>query len=351
MATIRFTRLVCEQTQDSFGPDEAFMAVFVDGEYVGNLFRQLSTGQDLALGFSLDFQNEIRVQLWEVDNPTAGDPHDFLGEIQIAPQDTATSGMFAQAGGRYRLEFEVEPDPAPELEADDGPPSLVLRKNQANMTTDERQRFLNALTTLIDNGTFGRFVQDHAGPTGDFEFRNHAFRPPFGAMRFLPWHRAYLINLERELQAVDLSVFIPYWRWTVSRDIPDWLSGFMPSVPMPDGTELPVERDPQVWPLPTTSRVNTELSNDAYGTFSPAIEGGSHGRVHMWVAGNMANVVIASSDVLFWLHHCQIDRLWDVWQRTHADGPALPVSERTMDPYSETVEQVMNVEDLGYAYA
>ena len=34
-----------------------------------------------------------------------------------------------------------------------------------------------------------------------------------GAPGFLPWHRAYLLDLERELQAIDPSVALPYWRF------------------------------------------------------------------------------------------------------------------------------------------
>ena len=34
-----------------------------------------------------------------------------------------------------------------------------------------------------------------------------------GAAGFLPWHRAYLLDLERELQAIDPSVALPYWRF------------------------------------------------------------------------------------------------------------------------------------------
>ena len=34
-----------------------------------------------------------------------------------------------------------------------------------------------------------------------------------GFPAFLPWHRAYLLDLERELQAIDPSVTLPYWRF------------------------------------------------------------------------------------------------------------------------------------------
>lgn len=357
MAVSTFRRLTCERTQDGFGADEAFMAVFVDGGYVGNVYRQLSVGQTLDLGFSLDFEDEIRVQLWEVDNPAAGNPHDFLGEARIGVNDPATSAVFDQAGGLYRLEFAVapseQPAPQPVPQPVPQPEPLALRRNQATMTGTERQRFLDALQTLIENGTFGRFVQDHAGPAGDFAFRNHFFAAPFGEMRFLAWHRSYLFNLERELRAVDPSVFIPYWRWTIDRGIPDWLDNFTPPVPMPVGGDRDVVRGlPQAASLlPTTDTVNTELSNQTFASFTRAIERGSHGAVHMWIGGNMGNTVIASSDVLFWLHHCEIDRLWNAWQRTHNEGPTLAGNERIMDPYAETVDDVMDVETLGYTYA
>src|SRR4029450_4890571 len=34
-----------------------------------------------------------------------------------------------------------------------------------------------------------------------------------GNVGFLPWHRAYILDLERELQAIDPSVALPYWRF------------------------------------------------------------------------------------------------------------------------------------------
>ena len=40
-----------------------------------------------------------------------------------------------------------------------------------------------------------------------------ASREAHGNIGFLPWHRAYLLDLERELQAIDPSVALPYWRF------------------------------------------------------------------------------------------------------------------------------------------
>ena len=70
----------------------------------------------------------------------------------------------------------------------------------------ERDRFLAALGTLNGGGS-GRFR----------DFRDMhvmaAINEAHGNVGFLPWHRAYLLDLERELQAIDPSVTLPYWRF------------------------------------------------------------------------------------------------------------------------------------------
>src|SRR5207244_8723127 len=48
----------------------------------------------------------------------------------------------------------------------------------------------------------------------------HGWDGPMGHMihgnpTFLPWHRELLRRLELDLQAIDSSVTIPYWDWTV----------------------------------------------------------------------------------------------------------------------------------------
>ena len=59
----------------------------------------------------------------------------------------------------------------------------------------------------------------------------------------------------------------------------------------------------------------------------PAPQVGIYNLVHCWVAGNNGTMNPASSpnDPVFFLHHCNIDRLWAVWQRQHpAAAPYLP---------------------------
>src|SRR6185503_18384924 len=47
--------------------------------------------------------------------------------------------------------------------------------------------------------------------------------------------------------------------------------------------------------------------------FSNNVNGTPHGVVHGAVGGNMTGFNFAGLDPIFWLHHCNIDRLWEAW--------------------------------------
>ena len=81
------------------------------------------------------------------------------------------------------------------------------------------------------------------------------------------------------------------------------------------------------------------------------LEGGSHGAVHVAVGSPMRNAVIASADVLFWMHHCEIDRLWSLWQEVRKSNPVLSITSRRMTPWGEDVSDVLSTQAFGYRYA
>ena len=86
------------------------------------------------------------------------------------------------------------------------PVTVRVRKNAQTLSPAERDRFVAAFGTLNGGGA-GRFR----------DFRDMHVLPAtaeaHGDVGFLPWHRAYLLDLERELQAIDPSVALPYWRF------------------------------------------------------------------------------------------------------------------------------------------
>ena len=81
-----------------------------------------------------------------------------------------------------------------------------IRKNANTLTPAERDRFVAAFAQLNNQG-LGRFADFRDMHTNVSSPQAH------GAAGFLPWHRAYLLDLERELQAIDPSVALPYWRF------------------------------------------------------------------------------------------------------------------------------------------
>lgn len=231
---------------------------------------------------------------------------------------------------------------------------MGVRKNQSALTSDERQRFVNAVLTVKANGVYDRFVREHRDA-----MESGAMIAHMGA-GFLPWHREYLRRLERELQRVDPSVSIPYWDWSVDQDPrrPPWTDDFMgasvdaggrvTSGPfafaagrwrlnvLPRGETRPALRRRMAGGiLPSRSQVTVALAQVPYDTppymgrsrgFRAALEHGLHDGVHNWVGGSMAGSA-SPNDPVFFLHHANVDRLWARWQDAHPGEPwYLPVT-------------------------
>src|SRR5262249_57470534 len=91
--------------------------------------------------------------------------------------------------------------------------------------------------------------------------------------------------------------------------------------------------------------------------------GSPHGVVHTTVGGRgglMSSVPTAAGDPIFWLHHANIDRLWNVWLnqgegRTNPVDPAYlgtsyAFADETGDVVTVQVRDIMNSAALGYAY-
>ena len=102
---------------------------------------------------------------------------------------------------------------------------LLLRRNQAKLTSSMKDKFVDALLRLKSDGKYDQYVQWHidamnnATPNTVSPFRrNSAHRGP----AFLPWHREFLRRFELDLNAIDNDVTLPYWDWTVDgHDIGD----------------------------------------------------------------------------------------------------------------------------------
>ena len=210
-----------------------------------------------------------------------------------------------------------------------------IRKDATTLSNTERDRFLLAIGKLNNagQGPFQSFRDTHVAPS----------RPEaHGFPGFPPWHRAYLLDLERALQGSDFRVALPYWRFdkpAASLFAPEFF-GMPPSnrangdvIQFPHGHALefwktdgndPIERRPlyNIAGAPPQTvggqpRVISQAATLALGTQYAqfrGMESAPHGFAHTSFQGPINNVPTAAKDPLFFLLHANVDRLWAFWQ-------------------------------------
>jgi tyrosinase len=156
---------------------------------------------------------------------------------------------------------------------------------------------------------------------------------------FLPWHRMFVLCLEQIVRNVsgEKDFTLPYWNYTD-----------------PSQRALPVEfrkqNDPVWGPLYRKDRnpgVNTGTPIDkvagaspfdlnamksiSYGAsggdagFCANLDNDPHGMVHDDIgnAVGMGSIPWAANDPIFWMHHCNIDRIWASWNKAGGKNPNL----------------------------
>ncbi|MFF8727228.1 tyrosinase family protein [Streptomyces sp. NPDC015171] len=285
-----------------------------------------------------------------------------------------------------------------------------VRKNVSKLTANERRRFVNALLAVKRRGEYDEFVRMHIDfYTADGE---DGLRSAHMTPSFLPWHRRFLLELERALRRVDSSVTVPYWDWTRDRRttaVPwtkDLLGGngrrsdrqvttgpfaykaghwtikegitdgkFLTRdlgraaapIQLPTRSELQSALDDpvyDVWPWNSTVTKGFRNKLEGWGTGSGSASWRNHNRVHRWVGGVMLSGA-SVNDPVFWLHHAFLDLQWYRWQRAHRSHRYLPAEppragdaqyrrvvarHERLPPWSETPDQLEDMSKV-YRYA
>ena len=212
------------------------------------------------------------------------------------------------------------------------PMMVRVRKNANALTESERDRFLSALVVLNQNGDFVDFQNVHINDTS---LEIH------GRSCFLPWHRLYLLDLERKLQRIDPSVSLPYWRFdqaapdVFARDFmgeadATGLVQFSSTNPMVNwrltifgGSSGRIRRTPLFDTATEPANIeNNEMQTLNLGTSDSRtnfqnferMEEDPHGSAHVSFNGQVSSIGQAPADPLFFMLHCNVDRLWAKWQ-------------------------------------
>jgi tyrosinase len=201
-----------------------------------------------------------------------------------------------------------------------------IRKNAQTLPAPERDRYLATLGTLNAQGQGAyRDFRDIHSRAGDREMH--------GNVGFLPWHRAYVLDLERALQAIDASVTLPYWRFDqpapalFTRDFmgesdPNDRVLFKPGHALEHwrtdndsgitrGLRFAVNAPANV--ISETQTIGLGGQTGIYSTFR-GMEGNPHGSAHVSFIGPINAPSTAVKDPLFFMLHANIDRLWAKWQ-------------------------------------
>jgi tyrosinase len=195
-----------------------------------------------------------------------------------------------------------------------------------------------------------------------------------GGPVFLPWHRMYLRRLEEAIQLVtgDDGFALPYWDWAADGELapaaqptaqvwdllggsdgivqqgalaglrvrlyrhpqdqrlyvtarrPIWRTATQLLPTLPDrGDEAGALRDTS-YDQPGWDPVAVSFRNKVEGFRDPMVPPPTvprvgpwmHNRVHVWVAGDMLPGS-SPNDPVFYLNHCNVDRLWEAWMGRH----------------------------------
>ena len=246
---------------------------------------------------------------------------------------------------------------------------IRYRRNIDCLTADQLHDLREALAEIYTlsaaaKNSFERIAGLHGNPSPTWCIH--------GSPGFLTWHRVYLAEFEDALRSVRPNVVLPYWNWS---------SGPTTGVPAACSSPTYIDRNGDTVPNPlfsgpiagggSTSRrpdidtttfgdlatqAQSAIGQSDFNSFQSQLNG-VHGSVHVRVGGNMSGVATAGFDPIFYLHHANVDRLWALWQGSHADP--LPPSEANLElePFQKCYSDehyrgadVFSTDDLGYRY-
>jgi tyrosinase len=310
---------------------------------------------------------------------------------------------------------------------------LIMRKSVKSLSPNEKRHFIEAVKALkantkerrIADNKYDDYVLWHAqtmmiaaGSDANANMRNLAHRGTI----FLPWHREFLRRFELDLQKEVLDVTLPYWDWAYDASLrsddpeipswrlsPIWTEEFMGGNGDPNNDNI-VENGPfkdwetqevdnngnpslkdrlrrdfgnLVRTLPSQIDVYNAFSFEFFDTpywdrfsngFSNSLEGWIngpqlHNRVHVWVGGSML-INTSPNDPVFFVNHCNVDRIWALWQDLRfdfgypEDGTIRDRKCQIINYYnindkiypwqneseSKTIDDVLDYRKLGYRY-
>jgi hypothetical protein len=156
-----------------------------------------------------------------------------------------------------------------------------------------------------------------------------------GTLLFLPWHRFYLHYFERTLrkQSREPSLALPYWNYydnyvtkRKGLTVPPLLTPA--TSPLYDQWRTPGLNTRATAIDPDAADASQAFSSTIFSEFSNQLQNQPHGLMHCAMGSNcntpdMGMVPVAGNDPVFYMHHANIDRLWQCWMKEKANGQPI----------------------------
>mmetsp|Transcript_61560 Transcript_61560/g.55556 ORF Transcript_61560/g.55556 Transcript_61560/m.55556 type:complete len:791 (-) Transcript_61560:65-2437(-) len=275
----------------------------------------------------------------------------------VAPSEQSSgnnnSGSNAASGGGSEAKQD---DTAPDEQKEDaasggGSSKVVVRREIRDLSESEVKRFFDAVDKMMENksgpGTseFFRCASYHGQPAPIY--------CQHGRETFPGWHRVYLMDFEKALQQADRdlgndgNVALHYWDWTVNQQdglpkmirdrFTGWPDDFWPeslrnermTQELRRASDREIASQLRSWNVSSDAsdcllatqhwaHASTRFRNNAY----PSLET-PHNSIHVIVGGGggqMGGVAWAAFDIAFWLHHNQVDRVYESYLKLEPDS-------------------------------
>lgn len=238
--------------------------------------------------------------------------------------------------------------------------ALAVKKMHELPTTDRRN--------------WRRMAETHA------DFCQH------GTLEFLPWHRHYITQFEKICGDLigDPQFALPYWDWTnQAGKIPDaffdiqelnvtyWKDngdydgigwGQVRTIGIRVTKKGEGVQDDRRGGVFTKDNVDSILDESDFGDFTNRLEREPHNTGHVVVgipaSGKSGHIGdgLSPLDPLFWLHHCNVDRLWALWQIAGHATPSFSGDfngqfvDTSGNPINVTPDQAKDFRAMGFSY-
>ncbi|KAI8323505.1 Di-copper centre-containing protein [Martensiomyces pterosporus] len=245
---------------------------------------------------------------------------------------------------------------------------VSVRKEIRNLSQSEWQTVKSTITSMQNSGWMAWFGYLHAAN----------FDTIHNCEMFFPFHRRFVQDFEYVGSRFNPNFVMPYWDELRDYANPagsavfasNYLggngqgrdscisngvqSGWTMTYPNNHCLQRQFNNGNRINAWYSPEYIQSVLSRaNGMADLRPGIEFSLHGAVHLAVGGDMVQMS-SPNDFVFWLHHTNIDRLWNVWQQSRNHLWAIDGVDSNNNPlslnsnivaYNEPIRTVMQ---LGY---